>query len=152
MVLVMESDGSLTPSRSQNSFARNYNDGIGQGAAADELAILSETDAEPEDIQVAAIARPAPLPRADVLAAIEATEPRRICRRLVCLSYAAMEPKSRSALGSFGQKPPDDLAKFTCVLPDPKGLGCILFDAEPTHEVKALIQSSSFLAITGARV
>jgi hypothetical protein len=32
MVLVMESDGSLTPSRSQNSFARNYNDGIGQGS------------------------------------------------------------------------------------------------------------------------
>ncbi|MEQ8694023.1 MAG: lytic transglycosylase domain-containing protein [Gammaproteobacteria bacterium] len=73
MVLVMESDGSLTPSRSQDSFARNYNDGIGQGSAADELAILGETDAEPEDIQVAAIARHATLPRADVLAAIEAT-------------------------------------------------------------------------------
>lgn len=73
MVLVMESDGSLTPSRSQDSFARNYNDGIGQGSAADELAILGETDAEPEDIQVAAIARPATLPRADVLTAIEAT-------------------------------------------------------------------------------
>ena len=58
MVLVMESDGSLTPSRSQDSFARNYNDGIGQGSAADKLAILGETNAEPEDIQVAAIARP----------------------------------------------------------------------------------------------
>ena len=73
MVLVMESDGSLTPSRSQNSFARNYNDGIGQGSAADELAIFGERDAEPEDIQVASLARPAPLPRADVLSAIEAT-------------------------------------------------------------------------------
>jgi hypothetical protein len=73
MVLVMESDGSLTPSRSQDSFARNYNDGIGQGSAADELAILGETDAGPDEIQMAALSPPAPLPRADVLAAIEAT-------------------------------------------------------------------------------
>ncbi|WP_338551243.1 lytic transglycosylase domain-containing protein [Roseovarius phycicola] len=73
MVLVMESDGSLTPSRSQDSFARNYNDGIGQGSAANELAILGETDLGPDEIQMAALSRPAPLPRADVLAAIEAT-------------------------------------------------------------------------------
>jgi len=73
MVLVMESDGSLTPSRSQNSFARNYNDGVGQGSAADELAILGETDLGPDEIQMAAFSRPAPLPRADVLSAIEAT-------------------------------------------------------------------------------
>ena len=73
MVLVMESDGSLTPSRSQDSFARNYNDGIGQGSAADELAILGETDLGPDEIQVAALARPVPLPRADVLTAIEST-------------------------------------------------------------------------------
>ena len=73
MVLVMESDGSLTPSRPQDSFARNYNDGIGQGSASDELAILSETDLGPEEIRVAALARPAPVPRVDVLAAIETT-------------------------------------------------------------------------------
>jgi soluble lytic murein transglycosylase-like protein len=73
MVLVMESDGSLTPSRSQRGFARNYNDGIGQGSASDDLAIFGKLDAEPEDIQLAALSRPAPLPRADVLAAIEAT-------------------------------------------------------------------------------
>ena len=73
MVLVMESDGSLTPSRSQNSFSRNYNDGIGQGSATDGLAIIGERDAEPEDVQLAALSRPAPLPRADVLTAIEAT-------------------------------------------------------------------------------
>ena len=42
MVLVMESDGSLTPSRSQSSFARNYNDGIGQGSASDGIAIFGE--------------------------------------------------------------------------------------------------------------
>ncbi len=73
MVLVMESDGSLTPSRSQDSFARNYNDGIGQGSKADELAILGETDVGPDDIQMAALSRPAPLPRAEVLTAIEST-------------------------------------------------------------------------------
>lgn len=73
MVLVMESDGSLTPSRSQDSFARNYTDGIGQGSAADELAILGETDIGLDEIQMAALSRAAPLPRADILTAIEAT-------------------------------------------------------------------------------
>ena len=73
MVLVMESDGSLTPSRSQDSFARNYHDGIGQGSASDDLAIFGERNPVPEDIQLDALARPAPLPRANVLNAIEAT-------------------------------------------------------------------------------
>lgn len=75
MVLVMESDGSLTPSRSQSGFARNYNGGIGQGSASDELAIFGsdETVPEREAMRFAALARPAPLPRADVLNAIEAT-------------------------------------------------------------------------------
>ncbi|KIN66060.1 Transglycosylase SLT domain protein [Sulfitobacter noctilucicola] len=75
MVLVMESDGSLTPSRSQDRFARNYNDGIGQGSAADELAILGEEDLaiEPDTLRFAALSRPAPLARVDVLAAIETT-------------------------------------------------------------------------------
>jgi soluble lytic murein transglycosylase-like protein len=75
MVLVMESDGSLTPSRSQSGFARNYNDGVGQGSASDALAILgeAETVAEPDALRFAALAQPAPLPRADVLSAIELT-------------------------------------------------------------------------------
>jgi hypothetical protein len=75
MVLVMESDGSLTESQAQNSFARNYNDGVGQGSAADALPIFDEPDvvAATEEIRVAAIAPRAPLPRADVLSAIEAT-------------------------------------------------------------------------------
>ena len=73
MVLVMESDGSLTPSRSQDSFARNYNDGIGQGSAVDELAILGETDLGPNEVQMAALSLPAPLPHAEVLNALEAT-------------------------------------------------------------------------------
>ena len=75
MVLVMESDGSLTPSRSQDSFARNYNDGIGQGSAADELAMLGEAhaDIEPDALRFTALSRPSPLPPAGVLAAIETT-------------------------------------------------------------------------------
>jgi len=75
MVLVMESDGSLTATQSQDSFARNYNDGVGQGSAANDLAIFGESHdtATPEEIRVAAIAPRAPLPRAKVLSAIEAT-------------------------------------------------------------------------------
>ena len=75
MVLVMESDGSLTPSWSQSGFARNYNDGVGQGSASDGLAILGEIEAasEPDALRFAALAQPAPLPRADVLLGIEAT-------------------------------------------------------------------------------
>ena len=75
MVLVMESDGSLTATQSQNSFARNYNDGVGQGSAADALTIFGDTEntAATAEIRIAAIAPRAPLPRADVLSAIEAT-------------------------------------------------------------------------------
>lgn len=75
MVLVMESDGSLTATQSQNSFARNYNDGVGQGTAADALAILGAPDdiAATEETRIAAIAPRAPLPRPDVLTAIETT-------------------------------------------------------------------------------
>ena len=75
MVLVMEGDGSLSPSQSQSSFARNYNDGVGLVSAADGLTILGNIEdvVAPEEVRVAAIARPAPLPRTDVLSAIEAT-------------------------------------------------------------------------------
>ena len=75
MVLVMESDGSLTASQTQDSFARNYDDGVGQSSAADALAILDEPDnaVAAEKIRIAAIAPRAPLPRADILSAIEAT-------------------------------------------------------------------------------
>ena len=75
MVLVMESDGSLTATQSQNSFARNYNDGVGQGSAANALAILDAPDdiAATEEIRIAAIAPRTPLPRAEVLTAIETT-------------------------------------------------------------------------------
>ena len=75
MVLVMESDGSLTASQSQNSFARNYNHGVGQGSAADALAILDAPDdiAVTDEIRIAAISPRTPLPRTEVLTAIETT-------------------------------------------------------------------------------
>tara|TARA_R110002073_G_scaffold289263_1_gene454127 strand:+ start:88 stop:708 length:621 start_codon:yes stop_codon:yes gene_type:complete len=75
MVLVMESDGSLTTSQSQDQFARNYNDGVGQGSAIDGLTIIGDVEdvAVIEDLSFAAVSRSAPLPRADVLSAIEAT-------------------------------------------------------------------------------
>tara|TARA_R110002049_G_scaffold196507_1_gene365581 strand:- start:108 stop:728 length:621 start_codon:yes stop_codon:yes gene_type:complete len=74
MVLVMESDGSLSASQSQNQFARNYNDGIGQGSALDGLTILGDAEIETAatEVRVATLTRAAPLPRTDVLAAIEA--------------------------------------------------------------------------------
>ena len=73
MVLVMESDGSLLPSQSQQSFSRNYNDGIGQGSATDGLRIFGET-AEPDpvkEVRIAALAQRTPVPRPDILAAIQ---------------------------------------------------------------------------------
>jgi len=73
MVLVMESDGSLIPSQPQNSFSRNYNDGIGQGSAAAGLIIFGKDDEEPEELRVAAIAPPVRAPGPEILSAIENT-------------------------------------------------------------------------------
>ncbi len=75
MVLVMESDGSLTTSQSQDQFARNYNDGVGQGSAIDGLTIFGDAEdvAAIDDLSFAAVSRSAPLPRADILSAIETT-------------------------------------------------------------------------------
>ncbi|WP_377513355.1 lytic transglycosylase domain-containing protein [Octadecabacter sp. R77987] len=75
MVLVMESDGSLTASQSQDQFARNYDDGVGQGSSLDGLTVLGRAENAPavEEVPNSAAVRPAPLPRADVLSAIEAT-------------------------------------------------------------------------------
>ncbi|MDD9732352.1 lytic transglycosylase domain-containing protein [Mameliella sp. AT18] len=75
MVLVMGSDGSLSPSRAQSSFARTYNDGIGQGSASDGLHIFGGdgSSAEDEASRIAAVAPRAPAPGPDILAAIEST-------------------------------------------------------------------------------
>lgn len=48
MVLVMESDGTLTPSVPQERFSRTYYDGIGQGSARDPIRIFGE-EAGPEE-------------------------------------------------------------------------------------------------------
>jgi len=74
MVLVMESDGSLSPSRAQTSFARNYNNGVGVGSASDGLHIFGgKGSAEEEEFRIAAVAPRASVPRPDILAAIEET-------------------------------------------------------------------------------
>lgn len=73
MVLVMENDGSLKPSRAQERFARNYNDGIGQGSAADDLQIFGEESEDTDALRVAAIAPSVRAPHPDILAAIEET-------------------------------------------------------------------------------
>jgi soluble lytic murein transglycosylase-like protein len=75
MVLVMGRDGSLSPSAAQTSFTRTYNDGIGQGFAADGLRIFGDDkDATESDaFRIAAIAPNAPVPRPDILAAIQDT-------------------------------------------------------------------------------
>jgi len=71
MVLVMEDDGSLTPSQGQENFARNYNDGIGHGSAATDLIIFGETAEDGEELHVAALAPRAFAPRPEILSAIE---------------------------------------------------------------------------------
>ncbi len=73
MVLPMHSDGSLRPSQSQERFSRNYNDGIGQGSAADGFHIFSEEDDRANEFRIAAVVPRAPVPRPDILAAIEDT-------------------------------------------------------------------------------
>ena len=83
MVFTMETDGSLTPSQPQDHFARNYNDGVGQGDANAPLRIIGDGDAAANDadgsvaedgsFRVAAIAPRVAVPRPDILAAIDDT-------------------------------------------------------------------------------
>ncbi len=73
MVLVMESDGTLSPSHAQVTFARNYNDGIGHGSASDGIHIFGEDAKQSEELRVASIAKPARAPRPEILAAVEDT-------------------------------------------------------------------------------
>lgn len=71
MVLVMEGDGSLTPSRAQESFTRTYNDGNGQGSGV--LRILGEDADPPGDLSLAGVPPPVSVPNPTILAAIEET-------------------------------------------------------------------------------
>ena len=80
MIFSMENDGTLTPSQSQDTFARNYNDGIGQGDANATLSIFGNGEAtanddgsgaEDESFRVAAVAPRVLVPRPEILAAID---------------------------------------------------------------------------------
>ena len=129
MIFTMESDGSLTASHSQDSFARNYNDGIGQGNAdaplnifgGDDAAAMddSETIAEDGSFRVAAVAPRAVVPRPEILAAIDdtalryashqglraasltVTEWRRLFRSNIEIE-SAYNPNARSRVGAIG--------------------------------------------------
>lgn len=70
MVLVMERDGSLSPSQSQQIFSRTYRDGVGQGSAKAGLRIFGNAAAQLDGLQVP---KPLRTPRPDILAAIEET-------------------------------------------------------------------------------
>ena len=76
MVLIMESDGTLTPSVPQDHFSRTYNDGIGQGSARDPMPIFGEAvgTEEPKDMaDVAAVTPTVRAPSPALLAAIDET-------------------------------------------------------------------------------
>ncbi|RLJ36273.1 transglycosylase-like protein with SLT domain [Litoreibacter meonggei] len=79
MVLVMNGDGSLSESASQENFTRNYNDGVGQGSAADGLQLFGQQVDEPDQasnadgFRVATVAPRGAVPRPEILQAIDAT-------------------------------------------------------------------------------
>ena len=70
MVLVMEGDGSLSPSRSQNDFSRNYNDGIGQSSTFTEIPHFGQSSTEAE-VLAAVVAPQRVVPHPDILDGIE---------------------------------------------------------------------------------
>ena len=72
MVLVMEGDGSLSPSRSQSDFARNYNDGIGQSPGNVEMPLFGQPSTEAE-VLAAVVAPQRVVPHPDILNGIEET-------------------------------------------------------------------------------
>lgn len=128
MVFTMESDGSLTASQSQERFARNYNDGIGQGDPDAPLSIFgtertAETgqsrDGSDGSFRVAAVAPRVAVPRPEILAAIEDTAMRyashqglraagltvtewRLLFRANIEIESAYNPNARSRVGAIG--------------------------------------------------
>lgn len=79
MVLVMNGDGSLSESSSQENFTRNYNDGVGRGSAADGLQLFGQQVDEPDQasnadgFRVATVAPRGAVPRPEIIQAIDAT-------------------------------------------------------------------------------
>lgn len=125
----MESDGSLTASQSQDRFARNYNDGIGQGDPDAPLAIFGSEDATADEgealedgdssFRIAAVAPRAAVPRPEILAAIDDTAMRyashqglraaglsvtewRLLFRSNIEIESAYNPNARSRVGAIG--------------------------------------------------
>ena len=124
MIFTMESDGSLSPSNSQDTFARNYNDGIGQGDPDAPLYIFGDDDsdeAEADDgtFRVAAIAPRVAVPRPEILVEIDeaalryashqglraagltVTEWRLLFRANIEIE-SAYNPNARSRVGAIG--------------------------------------------------
>ena len=124
MVFTMESDGSLSPSNSQDTFARNYNDGVGQGDPDAPLHIFGDRGKaahEPKDgtFRVAAVAPRIAVPRPDILTAIDETALRyashqglraagltvtewRLLFRANIEIESAYNPNARSRVGAIG--------------------------------------------------
>lgn len=74
----MNGDGSLSESTAQDNFARNYNDGVGQGSASEGLQLFGqgaaiESQTTDGDFRVASVAPRAAVPRPEILQAIDAT-------------------------------------------------------------------------------
>lgn len=121
----MQGDGSLQASTSQNDFARNYNDGIGQGSAADGMELFKQaddkTDASVSDgnFRATSIAPRRTTPRPEILSAIDdiairyASHPG-LRRAGVSVSdwqlvfrsnieiESAYDPQARSSVGAIG--------------------------------------------------
>lgn len=122
MVFTMESDGSLSPSNSQEAFARNYNDGVGQGDPNTPLFIFGDDDnalADDGTFRVAAVAPLIVNPHPDILAAIDETALRyashqglrasdltvtewRLLFRANIEVESAYNPEARSRVGAIG--------------------------------------------------
>ena len=124
MVFTMESDGSLSPSNSQDRFARNYNDGVGQGDPDAPLHIFGDIgkaahESEDGTFRVAAVAPRIAVPRPDILTAIDETALRyashqglraagltvtewRLLFRANIEIESAYNPNARSRVGAIG--------------------------------------------------
>lgn len=123
MVLVMQGDGSLSESDSQDNFARNYNDGIGQRTASEGLQLFGQQPEEEAStsggFRVPSVAPQRIAPRPEILAAIDETALRyashpalrraglsvtewRLLFRSNIEIESAYNPSARSQIGAIG--------------------------------------------------